>query len=136
MISVAMPMSKKILRILGAIIVLLLFLLLVGIHCPIQTLTGFPCPGCNMTTSLYYLVQGNLQASLKYHAMLIPTGIFGLLVLYTKFRHKKKWTERLLWMWIGCMLVYYLYRMFFIFPEPPMVYDTQSFLGRLLSAYM
>ena len=56
-------MSKKIIKVTGVVFVLLLFLLFIGVYCPIQKIFGIPCPGCNMTTSLYYLIQGNLKAS-------------------------------------------------------------------------
>ncbi len=132
MTFVSMVMNKKVIKITGAIFALLLFLLFVGVYCPIQNIFGIPCPGCNMTTSLYYLLTGHLQASLFYHAMLIPTFVFGLLFLYCQIKKKKKWKERILWMWAGCMIVYYIYRMLFIFPDIPMVYDTNSLLGQLL----
>ena len=74
-------------KLIGAIVLLLLFLLLEGIHCPFQAVFGIPCPGCNMTTSLYYLLHGNIEASLFYHGLLIPTMIFAILVLW---RHLKK----------------------------------------------
>ncbi|MBB5185011.1 putative membrane channel-forming protein YqfA (hemolysin III family) [Faecalicoccus acidiformans] len=86
-----------------------------------------------MTTSLYHLIQGNLSASLMYHAMLIPTGVFALLIGICQWKKKKKWMERFLWMWIGCMIVYYIYRMIFIFPDIPMVYDSSSLLGYFLN---
>ena len=37
-------------------------------------LTGFPCPGCGITKSLYFLYQGDIVKSLYYH-------IFGPLVV-------------------------------------------------------
>lgn len=122
---------NKILKGVGAVVVLLLFLLFIGIYCPVQTIIGIPCPGCNMTTSLYYLLHGNIAASLYYHAMLIPTALLVLLVLYCRWKHHKKWIGRLVWLWIGCMVVYYIYRMIFIFPQMPMVYDSNSVLGRM-----
>ena len=111
--------------------ILLLFFLLGGLYCPVQKMLGIPCPGCNMTTSLYYLMQGNLRASLYYHALLLPTvllwGVAGLFRLY----HQKKWMERILWIWIGLMLVYYIYRMVYIFPQAPMYFDSSSLIGRI-----
>lgn len=133
MILRVMPTAKKIGKTLGAIVVLLLFVLFMGVYCPIQKILGIPCPGCNMTTSLYYLIQGNLSASLMYHAMLIPTGVFALLIGICQWKKKKKWMGRFLWMWIGCMIVYYIYRMIFIFPDIPMVYDSSSLLGYFLN---
>lgn len=130
MTLLVMQTVKTLGRILGAIVVLLLFVLFMGTNCPVQSIFGIPCPGCNMTTSLYYLIQGNIESSIYYHAMLIPTFVFGAFVLFFKWKKKQKWVERFLWMWIGCMVMYYIYRMLFIFPEIPMVFDSTSFLGR------
>ncbi|OYU83264.1 MAG: hypothetical protein CFE24_12115 [Flavobacterium sp. BFFFF2] len=35
--------------------------------CPFKLVTGFPCPGCGITKSLFFLYQGDLQKSLSYH---------------------------------------------------------------------
>ena len=70
-------------------IVLILFLLLLFYKCPFQFITGLPCPGCNMKTSLYYLLKGNIQLSLYYHALLVPTLICGVLCLLKPEKRKR-----------------------------------------------
>ena len=97
----------------------------VDFPCPIQKLFGIPCPGCNMTTALYYLLHGQLQLSLWYHAMLIPTIIAGGFILY--FKDKPVIVKRILWIWAIAMLLYYGYRMITIYPEAPMIYDSKNF---------
>ena len=128
-----MEINKKSMKLIGAIVLLLLFLLLEGIHCPFQAVFGIPCPGCNMTTSLFYLLHGNIEASLFYHALLIPTMIFAILVLWRHLKKDVKGRNCLVWIWVGCMFVYYLYRMIFIFPDVPMVFDETSVLAHILS---
>ncbi len=112
----------------GIALVLFLLLILFGYHCPIQFITGFPCPGCNMTTSLYYLLHGNLSASIYYHAMLIPT-IFVFLYCVLK----KKYMKQVLIVWCICMITYYIYRMVTIFPDLPMAYDKNNVFYHLFS---
>ena len=119
-------MKNKNVKVVLLLIVGIGCILMLGWHCPIQTLFGIPCPGCNMTTALYYFVQGEFQLSLWYHAMLIPTGIF--LVMGWFVRKNPKYVKILLWTWITLMILYYIYRMIVIFPEPPMVYDSKNFL--------
>lgn len=101
-------------------------ILLLGWHCPIQEMFGIPCPGCNMTTALYYFLKGEIELSIWYHAMLIPTAIF--LVLGWLVRNNPKQVKILLWVWIFMMILYYIYRMIVVFPQPPMVYDSNNFL--------
>lgn len=107
-------------------IVLILFLLLLFYKCPIQTLTGLPCPGCNMKTSLYYLLQFKFSESLYYHALLIPTIVVFVCIL---FNHKnQERIKKLLIIWAILMILYYIYRMIVYFPNGPMVYDKNNLI--------
>lgn len=105
-------------------IVFILFLLLFFYKCPFQTITGIPCPGCNMMTSLYYLLHMNLKLSLYYHALLMPTILIFILCIL--FRKNTKCVKALLILWCTLMIVYYVYRMLLYFPKSPMVYDKKS----------
>lgn len=107
-------------------IVLILFLLLLFYKCPIQTLTGLPCPGCNMKTSLYYLLHFKFSLSLYYHALLIPTIIVFILVVCNFKNHER--IKKLLIIWAIFMLVYYIYRMIVYFPNGPMIYSKENLI--------
>lgn len=107
-------------------IVVLLFLLLFFYKCPFQTITGIPCPGCNMTTSLYYLLHMDIERSLHYHALLIPTMLIFMACVY--FRKNEKIIKILLIIWCILMIAYYIYRMIMYFPNSPMVYDKNSLI--------
>lgn len=107
-------------------IVVLLFLLLFFYKCPFQTITGIPCPGCNMTTSLYYLLHTDIGRSFYYHALLIPTML--VFVVYVYFRKNEKIIKILLIIWCILMIAYYIYRMIMYFPNSPMVYDRNSLI--------
>lgn len=107
-------------------IVLILFLLLLFYKCPIQTLTGFPCPGCNMKTSLYYLLQFKFSLSLYYHALLIPTIVVFVWIVFNSKNQER--IKKLLIIWAVLMIVYYIYRMIVYFPNSPMVYDKNNLI--------
>ena len=111
-------------KILG--IVLILFLLLLFYKCPIQRVTGLPCPGCNMKTSLYYLLHFKFSLSLYYHALLIPTLIVFVVVLMNL--NKPERIKKLLIIWAVFMIVYYIYRMIFYFPNSPMMYSKENLI--------
>lgn len=108
----------------AAIIILLLFY-----RCPFQFITGLPCPGCNMKTSLYYLLHGNIELSLYYHALCILTII--LLSLAFLCRKNKRIVKLILIIWCLSLVLYYVLRMIYIFPEAPMNYYDKSLLGGL-----
>lgn len=107
-------------------IVLILFLLLLFYKCPIQSVTGLPCPGCNMKTSLYYLLQFKFSLSLYYHALLIPTIVVFVWIVFNYKNHEQ--TKKLLMIWAIFMIVYYIYRMIFYFPNSPMMYSKENLI--------
>lgn len=123
-------MLKKVMYGIGASLLLLLFIVVIGYFCPIQKITGFPCPGCNMLTSSYWLfVKGDISTSLYYHALLIPTILVFAVCLFLSYKRKNRMRDGLLLIWGIAMIVYYLYRMIYIFPNTPMVYDETSLFG-------
>ena len=107
-------------------IVLILFLLLLFYKCPIQSVTGLPCPGCNMKTSLYYLLHFKFTLSFYYHALLIPTFIVFVVVLINL--NKPERIKKLLIIWAIFMIVYYIYRMIVYFPNSPMMYSKENLI--------
>lgn len=107
-------------------IVLILFLLLLFYKCPIQSVTGLPCPGCNMKTSLYYLVHFKFSLSLYYHALLIPTIVVFVWIVFNYKNHEQ--TKKLLMIWAIFMIVYYIYRMIVYFPNSPMIYSKENLI--------
>ena len=107
-------------------IVLILFLLLLFYKCPIQSVTGLPCPGCNMKTSLYYLLQFKFSESLYYHALLIPTIVVFVWIVFNSKNQER--IKKLLIIWAVLMIIYYIYRMLVYFPNSPMVYDKNNLI--------
>ena len=76
-----------------------------------------------MKTSLYYLLKGNIQLSLYYHALLIPTLICGILCMLKPEKRKM-----ILIIWCTLMIVYYIYRMILYFPNSPMIYSKNNLI--------
>ena len=107
-------------------IVLILFLLLLFYKCPIQTLTGLLCPGCNMKTSLYYLLHFKLSLSLYYHALLIPTIVVFVWIVFNYKNYEQ--IKKILMIWAIFMFVYYIYRMIVYFPNGPMIYSKENLI--------
>lgn len=107
----------------------LLFLIVMFFYtCPFRMFIGIPCPGCGMSRALSCLLQGDLEASLYYHAMLLPTMAAALAFLTVK----KSYQTKVLWIWASLMLLYYLFRMLFVFPQDPMSLNHNALLFRIL----
>ena len=108
-------------------IVVILFLLLLFYKCPIQSVTGLPCPGCNMKTSLYYLLQFKFFESIYYHALLIPTIVVFVCILFN-YKNQER-IKKLLIILAILMIIYYIYRMIVYFPNGPMVYEKNNLIN-------
>lgn len=60
------------------------------IPCMLNKLTGIKCPGCGMTRSVHYLVNGNIKQAIWYNLMLIPIIILVIYALYRYIRYLVK----------------------------------------------
>jgi hypothetical protein len=99
-------------------------------RCPIYHIIGLPCPGCGMSRACLAFLQGNLSKSLQMHAMLIPTGLCAILYCLNKKARKP-----VLYLWIAAMLLYYTWRIVFLWGEQPMVFNEQSVLFWLIRLF-
>jgi hypothetical protein len=95
-------------------------------QCPIFSSTGIPCPGCGLTRAIVLLLQGELRASIRFHAfapifllfsvalvvvMLLPKTISRLIV------HKAEVFERqtgLTVIILTGLILYWLARLLFL----------------------
>ena len=110
------------------------WLLIMGWFCPIQQLTGIPCPGCQMTTALYYFIQGRFQEAYFFNPAFYLLLLFFLIsgsgwLIDHKFLYSKSW-QVLFWLFMLLWFVIWLYRMLTIFPEWPMIYVEDNLLHK------
>jgi hypothetical protein len=83
-----------------------------------------------MSRACLAFLQGNLSKSLQMHAMLIPTGLCAILYCLNKKARKP-----VLYLWIAAMLLYYTWRIVFLWGEQPMVFNEQSVLFWLIRLF-
>lgn len=106
--------------------------------CPVAIVTGLPCPGCGMTRAVLFFATGQIQRGWKMN----PIGI-GWLVLAVYFCMMRYWfgkRPRGVLQAGGvltvCMVIFYAYRMYRIFPgDAPVCYTDGCVLERLLPGY-
>lgn len=107
------------------------------IKCPIEYIIGIPCPGCNMTTALYYLlIKHNLKLALFYHPLVIVCVIYFLILLFSVIKYKKldnKISKVITWIGVILLIIVYVYRMCTVFPNYPMVINKDGLLIKLLN---
>lgn len=49
-------------------------------ECPFLRLTGVPCPGCGLTRAILLLLQGKVDASIRFHAF-APIFLIGIVLV-------------------------------------------------------
>ena len=116
----------------------LLFLFVRRMGCPLQKFCGLPCPGCNMSTALYYVFHLDFKKALFYHplvfVLLLCIGI-GIR-LYSKYQSlEHRYIRILVYGFVVVFLGVYVYRMITIFPNVPMVYVQDNFIYKLYTLF-
>ncbi len=122
----------------AVIIYTVLVKLIFHAFCPMVVVTGFPCPGCGMTRSLFFLLTGRIGQSVWIHPMGIP--IAGLICYFLWNRYilgrTAKGMKGLIIAAIVLLVVLYVWRMHLYFPNrPPYVYAKDNILAKTLPFY-
>lgn len=122
----------------AVIIYTVLVKLIFHAFCPMVVVTGFPCPGCGMTRSLFFLLTGRIGQSVWIHPMGIP--IAGLICYFLWNRYilgrTAKGMKGLIIAAIVLLVVLYVWRMHLYFPSrPPYVYEEDNILAKTLPFY-
>ena len=124
----------------GAVIVAydIVVQLLFGQFCPSVIVTGLPCPGCGMTRAVFYFATGRFAEGMAMN----PLGIGWLLLAVYFFLMRYTFGKKPVGLLQvgGClvvlMIVFYIYRMCFVFPgETPICYEEGNLLARLRPGY-
>lgn len=108
-----------------------------GTACPINLLTGFPCPSCGMTRAMLYAVMGNFPMAFSMHPLfLFAPAVLIMLILGTampKLAKSKVFVAMSILMTVALIGVY-IYRMIAFYPNrEPMEYNSSSLLAWILS---
>ncbi len=82
--------------------------------CYFRNITGLPCPGCGMTRSFLYILQGEFVQAWEMHPFAYGWIVFAGIFFVDRYVIGKKevlWHVALIVLCIG-MLVFYVYRLF------------------------
>lgn len=122
-------------------ITMFVLLFILGNVCPMEHITGFPCPGCNMFTALYWLfIKMDIQTAYYFHpAVFAFVGCSILfIVCYVYYRSWEKVIHNKYVIFIGIMFMIvllgvYIERMIYVFPQEPMVFNHKAILPQLFN---
>ena len=106
--------------------------------CPMVIMTGFPCPGCGMTRSLFYLATGRFIKSIQMNPMGIPIACIFLYFCWNRYikGKKAKGIIQLILIALVLLLAVYAIRMYRFFPDRiPYVYNEGNVFARFSPYY-
>lgn len=93
-----------------AIAIIMFFLDVTGIGCPILFLTGIPCMGCGMTRACLALLRLDFAAALSFHPLCFLLPVF-LVIFLVKNKISKKILNCFIAVFIILFIVVYLVRL-------------------------
>ena len=97
--------------------------------CPINYISGFPCPACGITRSFFMLLKGNFIESLKFHPFAIIIFIYAIFFIIGRyFLNISIKILQNIFLVIGCfMIAFYIFRMIVYYPSfEPVDYNYNS----------
>lgn len=124
-----------------------------GTACLIQGGIGVPCPTCGTTRAIEALIQGEIKEALSWHPLVfLSLFIVIIAVIYSinkeikkqrEFQANEKWRtikngNALKYVFIPVLMIYfivYLIRIINLYPNPPLNYNSDSALGRIIGLF-
>ena len=105
--------------------------------CCIRAFSGYPCPGCGMTTAVMQLIQGNIYGAWQSNAMIFalpPAGIVYLVNRKFLPEYFPRLTIAFLLFLAGVMIIYFIVRLSMYYPtgEYPMNRTSQTIPNYLI----
>ena len=125
-----------------AVLALLIYTVLVNVifhaFCPMLLVTGIPCPGCGMSRALLLLFMGHPAESVRMHPL---APLVLILLIYMGWNRyiigrKPKKIPFLIGAGVVLLVICYLIRMYYLFPEnQPLIYMEDNLLSRTIPYY-
>nr|WP_136479594.1 DUF2752 domain-containing protein [Acetivibrio thermocellus]THJ77178.1 DUF2752 domain-containing protein [Acetivibrio thermocellus] len=106
--------------------------------CLFKNFFGIPCPGCGMTRAYLSLVKFDLTSAFYYHPLFLLPGLIAVVVVFRNNRFLGRlYRNNILWCCVLAVFVLvWIVRLVLFFPDiPPMNYNSQALIPRLLGLF-
>ncbi len=104
-------------------------------NCLVQWIIGYPCPGCGMTRAVLSIGRLDFRQAFLYNPFVFFLPFIGLAIAFkhtkvVKFIMRNKWISIAV---ILSILVGYIVRMIYIYPNEPMDYFEHNLIAFIFS---
>lgn len=106
-------------------------------NCLIKLCIGYPCPGCGMTRAVFALLRFDFPLAFQMNPLIFLLPVLVLLFIFKEVRWIKKILQ-MKWLWIlltGIVLLTYVLRFIFVYPNVPMDYYEKNLIALFLSLF-
>lgn len=104
--------------------------------CPINYITGLPCPACGITRALFMFLKGNIIESIYFHPFFLIILIYSIYFFIGRYfiNIPLKNLQNIFTVIGVFMIIFYIYRIIIYFPHTePLAYNYNSFLYYIYS---
>ncbi len=106
-------------------------------NCLIKLCIGYPCPGCGMTRAALALLHLDFPLAFQMNPFIFLLPFVLVLIIFKE----KSWAKKILhakWIWIsltGIVLVAYILRFIYVYPDIPMDYNQNNLLSFIIALF-
>lgn len=106
-------------------------------NCLIKLTIGYPCPGCGMSRAVFALLRFDIVKAFYYNPFVfaLPLLLVGIAFKHTTFVKKVFNNKWVCLGFIGIVLVVYILRLIYVYPNEPMEYYKYNLLSLFISLF-
>jgi hypothetical protein len=104
-------------------------------NCLIKLFIGFPCPSCGMTRAGFAILRFDFEAAFYYNPLIYLLPLIALVCVFPNTSiFKKLYHSKIFWsLIITIVVINYIIRLIYIYPNPPMDYDSNNIISNTIN---
>ena len=103
-------------------------------NCFIKMIIGFPCPSCGLTRAGFAVLRLDFKEAFYYNPLIYLLPLILCVLIFKTSIFKKLYHSKLFWLIIiSITIINYIIRLIYIYPNPPMDYDSNNVIAIIIN---